>query len=81
MLAGFADGVIHCISLNGAKTLWSLNAHKGGVTCIECREYYMISGGEDCVIRIWSSKTNQLINQLSVHQKRISSVLSDYQSP
>lgn len=41
----------------------------------------MLSGGDDCVIRIWSSKTNQLVNQLSVHQKRISSIIGDHHYP
>lgn len=40
----------------------------------------MLTGGEDCVVRIWS-KTRQLINQLSVHQKTVSRVLGDLLTP
>ena len=37
-----------------------------------------MSGGEDCVVRIWANATRQLMNQISVHQKSIIRVLGDY---
>ena len=33
------------------------------------------------MVRIWAHKTNKLINQLSVHQRKISSVLGDLMYP
>ena len=81
ILAGFNDGFIRCISLDCSKALWEINAHKGGVSCIKSTDYCMLSGGEDCVVRIWAPKSNKLINQLSVHQRKVSSVIEDCSSP
>lgn len=33
------------------------------------------------MVRIWAPKTNQLINQLSVHQRTVTGVLGDYSNP
>lgn len=57
-----------------------MGAHKGPVTSIFDGGSYLLTGGEDCVVRIWSS-SRQLINQLSTHQKTVSKVLGDALSP
>lgn len=39
-------------------------------------EGYMLTGGDDSVVRIWS-KNRQLINQVSAHQKAVTKVLGE----
>lgn len=57
-----------------------MSAHKGAVTTIFSGDNYILSGGEDCVVRIWST-SRQLINQISTHQKTVSRVLGDMSTP
>ena len=76
VLAGFSDGKLVGLSADGKKMEWDLSAHKGSLTTIYNNESYILTGGEDCVVRIWS-KSRQLINQISAHQKPLSKVLGD----
>lgn len=69
------------VSSDCSKTLWRINAHKGATTSIHLGENYLLSGGEDCVVRIWSAGTQQLVHQISAHQKPVSAVLGDCRYP
>ena len=80
-MAGKSDGTLVSLSKDCRKTNWKIAAHKGSVTCLFSGENYFLSGGEDCVVRMWASSTRQMINQISVHQKPISGVFGDCNAP
>lgn len=42
---------------------------------------YILSGGHDSVVRIWSRINHQLLNQISIHQKTISKLFPDINDP
>ena len=81
ILTGTSDGSLTCLTNDCGKTNWKIGAHKGAVTCLFSSPNYLLSGGEDCVVRIWAPNSRQLINQISVHQKTIRRVLGDYKYP
>ena len=77
IVAGFRDGKIFGLGLDGKKIEWEVAAHKGAVTTIfGAFEGYMLTGGDDSIVRIWS-KNKQLINQVSAHQKTVTKVLGE----
>ena len=80
-IAGYSNGNLVCYSSKNMNSVWEINGHKGAVSTIFCGESYFLSGGEDCVVRIWSNGSRQLINQISVHQKTVSKVLGDFKYP
>ena len=51
------------------------------MTTLLANENYILSGGDDNVVRIWARTTRQLLGQIEIHQKSISKVLSDSKVP
>ena len=58
VLSGWNDGFIRCYAISNhaySPLKWEIaNAHKGEVSCIYADENYILSGGEDSLVRIWS---------------------------
>lgn len=42
---------------------------------------YILSGGEDGIVRVWSRKHRTLLTQISAHTKTVCKVLPDVQKP
>ena len=57
--------------------LWNIPAHKGNVNCIYVNGNYMLTGGEDGIVRIWTRNTHELIIQLPAHEKNVYNVFPD----
>jgi WD40 repeat protein len=60
---------------------WSIPTHRGNVNCIYVDGNYIITGGEDGVVRIWGRKTRELIIQLPAHEKNVFNVFPDLNMP
>ena len=58
VLSGWKDGFIRCYTITNkpiSPLKWDIvNAHKGSVTSIYGDSNYILSGGEDNIIRVWS---------------------------
>lgn len=81
-MTGWIDGTIKCFSLEKKGALeWELAAHKQRTSAVFANENYIISGGEDAIVRIWARKSRQLLQQISVHQKTVSRVFPDCKLP
>lgn len=79
-----ADGSVKCYKYQEGQrsTLeFEWNAHKQRTTTVFANENYIVSGGDDNVVRVWARTTRQLLGQIEVHQKSISKVLADSKIP
>jgi len=85
VVSGWQDGFIRCFEIsksNKAALKWEIvNAHRGAVTCIYVDENYILSGGEDALVRVWSRKVRQMVTQINPHKKEISCVFPDLEKP
>jgi WD40 repeat protein len=61
--------------------IWEIPAHKGKVSTIYVDGNYIITGGEDGIIRIWTRKTHEMTIQLSAHHSNVYKVFSDINHP
>lgn len=57
--------------------MWNIPAHKGNVNCIYVNGNYILTGGEDGIVRIWARNTHELIIQLPAHEKNVYKVFPD----
>lgn len=56
---------------------WELTAHKGSLSSIYVDGNYIITGGEDGIIRVWTRKTHELAFQLPAHHSNVYKVFAD----
>jgi len=80
LLTGWESGSVECNSARDGSSMWFIAlAHKGGVNTIaDCRGKYIVTGGEDRCVRIWSTKMGtEMICQFAEHHKGVSKVLVD----
>ncbi|KFG58033.1 putative COPI protein [Toxoplasma gondii RUB] len=58
---------------------FTLTGHERGVNCIEYSKSgerpYLVSGSDDCTVRVWDYQTKQCIQVLSGHSRNVCSVL------
>jgi WD40 repeat protein len=80
---GYSTGYIrnYEYSNNEFVKLWEIPAHRGNVNCIYVDGNYILSGGEDGILRVWTRKTHELVLQLPAHHKDVMSVLADINKP
>jgi WD40 repeat protein len=87
IIAGCADGSIHAYDVPGlSRRLWFIHsAHRGGVNSIALKfdisMSYLVSGGADATVRIWSLHTRECVMQFTEHSKAVATVLVDVQYP
>ena len=80
VMAGYADGSMKCI--DKGNTLWTIpKCHKGNTNTIYADQNYILSGGDDGMVRVWTRKTHQLVMQLPAHTKAVTKILPDYKNP
>ena len=61
--------------------MWKVPAHRGKVTDVTGTELYLVSGGSDVKVCIWSRRTHQLVMQFTEHIKPVVAVLPDLTQP
>ncbi len=60
---------------------WTMPAHRGNVNTIYVDPNYILTGGEDGVVRVWARTNHELIMQLPAHQKNVFKVFPDANKP
>lgn len=61
---------------------WEIpTAHKGNICSIYMDQNYILSGGEDGLIRIWSRGVRKMISQINFHTKAVTRVMPDFAKP
>jgi WD40 repeat protein len=61
--------------------LWEIPTHRGNVNCLYVDANYILTGGEDGIVRVWTRTTHELTVQISAHQKDVYSVFADINKP
>eukprot|EP00932_Pfiesteria_piscicida_P009901 SRR837773.20724.p1 GENE.SRR837773.20724~~SRR837773.20724.p1 ORF type:complete len:526 (-),score=181.08 SRR837773.20724:90-1511(-) len=81
ILAGFDDGNVLAYSPANGRVLWSVQAHRGGVTCLRESPDFVVTGGHDCAVRFFHRTTHELLSQFTVHRKPVADLLVDAAAP
>ncbi|EAS05346.1 zinc carboxypeptidase family protein, putative (macronuclear) [Tetrahymena thermophila SB210] len=80
---GYSDGFVRAFQVSNKQyspLKWEIvNAHKGAVTSVFANQNYILTGGQDGIVRVWSRVNRQLITQISMHTKDVVSVFPDFQ--
>lgn len=61
--------------------IWEIPAHRGNLNCIHVDPNYILTGGEDGILRIWTRETHELVIQLPAHHKDVFTILPDINKP
>merc|ERR1712187_424616 len=90
LIAGYDDGSLKCWSSGlssggskgqGSQQLWSLSAHRDGVTCVRETPNFIVTGGNDCAVRFWHKTTRELLSTFHNHKRPVLDMLVDNVSP
>jgi WD40 repeat protein len=78
VFTGWKDGYIRCYDPQTSALKWEVpNAHKGGVTSLFVNNNYILSGGEDGALRVWSRSSHQLLTQFTDNRRTVTRVFPD----
>jgi len=86
IIAGYDDGSVRCWSQGsdkegrGSQQLWSLNAHRGGVTVVRESADFIVTGGNDFAVRFWHRTTRELLATFHNHKKPVQDIIIDNMS-
>jgi WD40 repeat protein len=66
-MTGWADGFLRCFDSVGRKAmLWEIaGAHRGALTSVYADSNYILTGGQDGAVRVWSRQNNKLLIQFN----------------
>ena len=83
ILSGWTDGVIRAHDDESGAFIWEIvSAHRGGVTCIDLTPLYLVSGGVDGSVRVWSDgPSRQLVGNFDEHKKTVTGLCVDMVKP
>jgi WD40 repeat protein len=84
LLAGYSDGRVRCVDVSqpAGQLVWAMpNGHKGKVHTVRACTLFIVSAGDDSVIRIWQRTTNAMVAQLQDHRLPTTCVLIDNTTP
>jgi len=83
ILSGWSDGCIRAYDSEDGHFLWEINsAHRGGVSTIDLTPLYLVSGGVDGSVRVWSDgPSRQLLGNFDEHSKRVTGMCVDLAKP
>lgn len=81
IFSGWKDGKVRAYNaITGIESFVIDNAHADGVACIDIAPYYMVTGGMDRKVRVWSW-TQQFITEFADHKKAVTGVKADRSEP
>lgn len=81
VFVGYSNGSLKNYDYSLTNLLWEIPAHRGRVNCIYADGNYILTGGEDGVIRVWTRKSHELALQFHGHHKEVRSLFSDNTNP
>lgn len=82
ILTGWQDGFMRYYDPATGAVVWEVpNAHRGGITALYIDQNYIISGGEDGIVRLWARQSHQLITQFTDNRRSVTRVFPDVKTP
>jgi WD40 repeat protein len=85
LFCGFANGFIknYSVDFNSNKIVknFQFPAHRGNVNCLYVDSNYLLTGGEDGIVRVWTRTTFELTIQFPAHHKDVFNVIPDISKP
>lgn len=77
LFVGLANGILKNYDYTLSNLLWEIPAHRGKVNTLFINVNYILTGGEDGVVRVWGRNNHELIMQFPAHHKEVRVVLAD----
>lgn len=78
IFVGYSGGGISIFEHNLESKIYEFPAHKGKVNCIFVNCNYILSGGQDGVVRIWARTNYEMVMQFSAHHKEVHALFADF---
>ena len=78
---GYANGILKNYSNDFSGKLFEIQTHKGNVNCINVNGNYILTGGQDNIVRIWTRRNHELIIQIPAHLSNVREVFADINKP
>lgn len=58
------------------------NAHHGGITTIAATESFIVTGGRDALVRVWTRQgRTEVVMEFAEHRKAVTQIAVDLQQP
>ena len=78
---GYGNGIIKNYSNDFSEKLFEIQGHKGSVNCIYVDGNYILSGGQDGIVRIWTRRNHEMVMQIPCHHSNVREVFADINKP
>lgn len=78
---GYSNGSLKNFANDLTTKIFDIPTHRGNVNCIYVDGNYILTGGEDGIVRVWTRRTHELIIQIPAHHKNVRSVFADINKP
>lgn len=80
IFTGYSSGILRNLSPN-LEVLWEIPAHRGKINKIYVDGNYILTGGEDGLVRVWTRKSHELCMQFPAHHKEVHALFADRNMP
>ena len=64
-----------------SEKIFEIQTHKGSVNCIYVDGNYILTGGEDGIVRVWTRRNHELVMQIPAHHTNVREVFADVNKP
>ena len=78
---GYSTGILRNYSNDFSNKIFEIQTHKGNVNCIYVDGNYILTGGEDGIVRVWTRRTHELVMQIPAHHRNVREVFADLNKP
>lgn len=83
LVTGWNDGAIRCHAESSGSSLWEIpGAHRGSVSRVTLTALYLVSGGTDGAVRVWSDDASHaLVGNFDEHRSIVTGLCVDVAQP
>ena len=78
---GYGTGMLRNYSSDFNEKLFEIQTHKGAVNSIYVDGNYILTGGEDGLVRVWTRRNHELVMQIPAHHSNVREVFADVNRP